>query len=255
MTAGAQQLIPRRDLHEDREISPWRNWHANQRKGQVEDVKMLFVQPEPVVIAARLPTLELHHEFDALRCARRGDAEQILNVDDPESTNLHVMARQLGTGANQNRFGALPYFDGVVGDQPMSAHDQVQRAFALADAALSDNEDAEAENVQKNAVQQLSDNEAFFENRRHFRDRDGGRDQCSQYRKITALGFEDDFAEHTESTRDQNAWHLVVLAHLAHRVGAIVRVEALEIADLTVAEHEHTPFAQVFVEACEREAG
>src|SRR5687767_13573926 len=94
MTAGAQQLIPRRDLHEDREISPWRNWHANQRKGQVEDVKTLFVQPEPVVIAARLPTLELHHEFDALRCARRGDAEQILNVDDPESTNLHVMARR-----------------------------------------------------------------------------------------------------------------------------------------------------------------
>ena len=48
--------------------------------------------------------------------------------------------------------GAAPDFDGVVGDQPVAADDQVERALALADAALAGDQDAEAEDVHQHGV-------------------------------------------------------------------------------------------------------
>ena len=75
------------------------------------------------------------------------DAEQILDVDDAEPAQLHVVARQLRTGADEDRFRSAPDLDGVVGDQAMAADDQIERALALADAALPDDQHAEAEDV------------------------------------------------------------------------------------------------------------
>ena len=69
----------------------------------------------------------------------------------PEPAQLHVMARQLGAGADENRLGAPAYLDRVVGDQPVAADDQVERALALADAALSGDEHAEPEDVDQHA--------------------------------------------------------------------------------------------------------
>ena len=184
-----------------------------------------------------------------------GDAEQILNIDDAEPANLHVMPRQLGARADENRFGAAPHLDGVVGHEPMAAHDQIERALALPDAALAHDEHAEAEDVQQHAVQQLADDEAVLENRRHLRHRHGRRHQRPQHRQVAALGFENHLAEHPKAAGDQDARHFVVLAHLAHRVGAVGRVQALEIAHLAVAEHEHASLAEVLVKAREREAG
>ena len=112
-----------------------------------EDLVELVVEAEPLVLARRIPAFELHDQLDALRRARRGDAEQILDVDHAEAAQLHVMARELGTGADEDRLGAAADFDRVVGDQTMAADDQVERALALADAALADDEHAQAEDV------------------------------------------------------------------------------------------------------------
>ena len=115
---------------------------------------------------------------------------------------------------------------------------EVQRAFALSDPALADDEDAEAENVEQHAMQQLAHDEAVLENGGDLRNGDRRRHQRAEHRKVAALRLEDDFAEHPKAAGDQNARHFVVLAHLAHRVGAIGGIQAFEIADLAVAEHQ-----------------
>ena len=74
-----------------------------------------------------------------------------------------------------NRLGAPPHLDGVVGHQAMAAPHQVERALALADAALADEEHAEAEDVEQHAVDDLADGEAVLEQRRELADRGGGR--------------------------------------------------------------------------------
>ena len=119
---------------------------------QAEDLVELVVEPEPLVLARRIPALELHDQLDALRRPRRRDAEQVLDVDDAEPAQLHVVPRQLRAGADQDRLGAAPDFDRVVGDQPVAADDQVERALALADAALADDQHAEAEDVHQHGV-------------------------------------------------------------------------------------------------------
>ena len=48
----------------------------------------------------------------------------------------------------------------------MAANDQIERALALADAALARDEDAEAEDVHQHAVANLARRQAVFENRR-----------------------------------------------------------------------------------------
>ena len=46
----------------------------------------------------------------------------------------------------------LADLDDVVGDQAVAAHDQVERRLALADAALAEQQDADAEHVDQHAV-------------------------------------------------------------------------------------------------------
>ena len=121
------------------------------RHPQSEDLEELVVQAEALIFPVRIPPFKLHDELDALRGSRRRDAEQILDVDHPEAAQLHVMPRQIRTGPDQDRLGSAADVDRVVGDQPMPADDQVEGALALADAALADDQHAEAENVHQHA--------------------------------------------------------------------------------------------------------
>ena len=60
-----------------------------------------------------------------------------LTLIDAEAAQFHVMARQLRARADEDRLGPAPDFDGVVGDETVAADDQIERALALADAALA----------------------------------------------------------------------------------------------------------------------
>src|SRR5687767_13704257 len=148
MSARAEQLIARRDFDEDGEVTPGRNGHTDEWQRQIQDVVPFFVETEPVVVTPRFPSLELHNQLDALRRARRGDAKQVLDIDHTQAADLHVMARQLRARADQNGLGAPPHFHGVVGHETMAANNQIERALALTDTALTDDQHAESKNVE-----------------------------------------------------------------------------------------------------------
>ena len=152
LAARAQQLVPRRDLDQDRDVAPGRHRHPDHRDAHAEQLVVALVEAEPIVLAAVLPALELHDELDALRRARRRDAEQVLHVDQAEPADLHVMPRQLRAAAEHERLRPAPQLHGVVGDEPVAADDEIERALALADAALPDDQHAEAEDVHQHAV-------------------------------------------------------------------------------------------------------
>ena len=150
--AGAQQLVARRHLDQDGDVAARGHRHADHRDPDAQHVVARIVEAEAIVLAARLPALELHDQLDPLRRPGRRDAEEILDVDQAEAADLHVMAGQLGTGAEHERLGAAAQLHRVVGDEPVAADDEVERALALADAALADDEHAQAEDVHQHAV-------------------------------------------------------------------------------------------------------
>jgi hypothetical protein len=202
----------------------------------------------------RIPPLELHHQLHPLRCARRGDAEQIADVDDAEPAHLHMVPRQVGAGANQVALAAQPYFDSIVGDQPVAAYDQIERALALADAAVAGNQHAEAQNVDEHAVHDLADGQRVLQQRTDLGDGDRCGDGGTDQRHMVALAGGQQFRRRLPAAGDQHAGDVVRERRRQH-ADARRAVQAFEIPHLALAEDEDAARLQVFVETGEGEAG
>src|SRR5262249_582635 len=96
---------------------------------------------------------EPHHDVDLLSFTNRGDAEEIFDVQNAETADLDVVAKQIGRRAeNEARRTPIAPHD-VVGDQAMPAQPEVDGAFAFADAAFAQHEQAEAKQVDEDGVQ------------------------------------------------------------------------------------------------------
>ena len=93
-----------------------------------------LLDAEPVVLLLFVPLDELDDELDLLGVAHRRDTEQVLDVDDAEAANLHVVLDDLGAAAVDHVGRPLADLDDVVGDEAMAAQHQVERRLALADA-------------------------------------------------------------------------------------------------------------------------
>jgi hypothetical protein len=253
VTARPEQLVARRDFDEDRNVAAGRHRHADQRHAQPEDLVEHIVQPKPLVLARRIPSFELHDQLDPLRRSRRRDAEQFFDVDDAESAQLHVMAGQLRTGADQDRLLPAAHFDRVVGHQSMAADNEIQRAFALADAALARNQHAQPEDVHQHGVQNGSLGERILENRAQLRDRGRRRRGGFQQRHARPLRLDHELHRRCKSARYQDA-------RKVEREGEPERghprgdVEALQVPDFALAEDQDPSALQVLVETGQREA-
>ena len=204
---------------------------------------------------AGIPAFELDHQLDALRRARRRDAEQVLDVDHADAAQFHVVARQLGTRADEDRFGPPADFDRVVRHEPVSANDQVERAFALADAALADDQDAEPEDVHQHRVHHRALGQRVFEDGRQLGDR-GRRGHR------TSAAPAGPSASATSATSGGGVKPPVISTQGKSSVSARReraepgrRVEALEIADLALAENQHAARPQILVETGEGQPG
>jgi hypothetical protein len=164
------------------------------------------------------------------------------------------MAGQLRARADDDRFRSAPHFDGIVRDEAMAADDQVERAFALADAALADDQHAEAEDVDQHAVNDFAVREAILEHRGQLADRRRGRHRRPQNWHVGALALRDHFRRDLRAAGDQQA-RQVRGETLGERFAARRGIEALEKAHLAFAEQQDAAGLQVFMEPREREAG
>ncbi len=75
------------------------------------------------------------------------------NVDQPDAANLHVVPLQLVPAADEDVAAAPARDDQIVGDEAVAALDEVEHALRLADAALADEQEPDAEHVGERAVE------------------------------------------------------------------------------------------------------
>src|SRR5581483_4676532 len=159
-----------------------------------------------------------------------------------------------GTGSDQDRFLPPANLHGVVGDQAMTADDQIERALALADTALADDQYAEAQDVHQHRVDDRALGQRVLEQRPELRDGRRRHDRRFQQRQPRALRFGDELGRRRETAGDDDARE-VEREREPQRVGACGGVEAFEIPDLAFAEDQDASRLQILVEAGQRQAG
>ncbi len=115
-------------------------------------VVSFLLDPQAFVVGGLRPERQADFDFDALLQTDRPDAEQFLDIDNPDPANLHMVTEQFGTGADDDIRRRPGDLDHIVGDQPMSALDQIERDLGLADAGFAGVKQADAVNVDQGTV-------------------------------------------------------------------------------------------------------
>jgi hypothetical protein len=156
--------------------------------------------------------------------------------------------------SHQERVGPRPQLHGVVRDQPVSADDQIQRALALADAALADDQHAEPEDVHQHAMDDGTWGQVDVERVGQPVHQQRRRGAGFHDGKPGAIGFSQHFGRGMKTGGDDEARD-GVRKHLADDRDTLLVAERLEEPDLALAEDEHTSFAQVLVEPGEGQSG
>ena len=99
---------------------------------------------------------EVDDEVDRFGVADRHDAEQLLDGDEAQPSDLHEAADLLGSLAHEVLVAHAVDLDDVVGDEAMAAVDQLERALALARTRVTQDQHADREDVEQVAVQDLA---------------------------------------------------------------------------------------------------
>src|SRR5438093_5421330 len=85
----AQQVIHRDDLTHHREVLPRVERHGDERQRDLQHLGGLAVEPGAIVLARRIPVLELDDHLDRLLLPRGAAAEQRADVDEPHAPDFH----------------------------------------------------------------------------------------------------------------------------------------------------------------------
>ncbi len=107
--------------------------------------------PDPVVDLVGIPFLELHDELDLLAVPDGADAEQMRHIDDSQPPDLHVVTDDLACSGSQEDVPAhAADLHRIVRHEPVAPLDQLEGRLALADAAVSHDQDADPEHLDQN---------------------------------------------------------------------------------------------------------
>ena len=131
---------------------------------------------------------------------------------------------------------AVVALDHVVGDQAVAAHHELERALALADAALAEQEHADLEHVDEHAVDARARREPFVEQRVEARDGRRRALRADDQRRAGALRLGDErrAADRPRGSRDTSD-SAEREQELRAASSAPRRIERLEVAELGLA--------------------
>ena len=128
----------------------------------------------------------------------------------------------------------------VVGDEAVPAIDEVERAFALADAAVAEEKHADAIDVEEAGVQRDFRRHRLFEKVRRSSDGDRGERRGREERDGALLALLFELIEWRDALRDYETRH-VERGDIAHALLAKPRRKTLQIFRLRLADDLDAP--------------
>src|SRR5580765_7468040 len=164
------------------------------------------------------------------------------------------MPSEFGARPDQNSLGPAADLDGVVRDEAMPAHDEIERTLALPDPAFADDEHPETQDVHEHSMRDHSLRKGVFENRRQLRK--GRRRRGSRLEEWQAGAFSLDrqFRRWRKAARDEHAWE-VEREGESQRLNPGSRHQMFEVPDFAFTEHQHAARTQVFLKSSKRQSG
>ena len=117
-----------------------------------QDVDGLALQTHTVVVLALLPGLHLDDHIDLLGILDRADTVHAAHVDDADAAQLDEVADVVGGGAHQGLGGHAANLHRVVGDETVTALNQLHSGLALTDAAVAHQQHAFAVHLHQHTV-------------------------------------------------------------------------------------------------------
>src|SRR5438105_5008873 len=247
-----QQVVARGDFDDGGQVAARAHRDDEQRHFGIQDAVLLLLDAEAVVLDPVVPFDQLDHHLHLLAIADGRAAEQVLDVDDPDAANLHVVLDDLGGAAVDGPALSLLQVDDVVGHQAVPAGDQVERQLALADSALPQDEHADADHVDEHAVHRRAGGERFLEEALHVVDERAGEVAGAQERDARVVRLALDHVVDGQVLGDDEAGDRQP-EEIAHARLRFARLERREVAHLRIAEHLQAVLVDVLGESAQRE--
>src|SRR3990167_536428 len=117
-----------------------------------KNIMHLLINAEAVILFLGIPLHQLDHDLDQLLIADGCHTEEIVNIEDSQSANFHVMFNNLGTHSVENIGGLLFNFNHIVCNQSVPPKDEIECAFAFADTAATDDEHTDGEDIDQHTM-------------------------------------------------------------------------------------------------------
>ncbi len=112
-----------------------------------------FFHAQSVEFLLVVPLAQTHDQIDLLSLADGSNPEELANVEYAQTSNLDVMSKKV-RGATEDDPGWPPVAaDDVIGDQPVTAHHELERALAFADPAFALEQNADPVDIHEHPVQ------------------------------------------------------------------------------------------------------
>src|SRR5882762_6631606 len=249
-----EQVVPGGDLDDGDQVAARAHRHDEQRHLGVQHAVLLLLDTEPVVLDPVVPLDQLHHHLDLLAVPHRRHAEQVLDVDDADPADLHVVLDDLRAAPVDRAALPLLQVHDVVRDQAVAAGDQVEGQLALADAALPQDEDTHADHVDEHSVDRGAGGERLLQELLDVVDEGAGEVAGAQERNPRVGGLALDPVIHRQVLGHHQACD-GELEEIADALERRVMPERRQVADLGVSEDLQAVLVDVLGEAAEREPG
>src|SRR6267378_1863791 len=151
-TGVAKEMIERNDLGDDCDVLPGVEEYGDLRKLHLEHSGRLDIETGSLYNCILIPLLELHDDLDALLLANGANTEDSRNVDQTDTTNLHVVPLHLVSATDQHIVAALADDNQIVRNKPVSPLHEIEDALRFTNSAHTREEETDSENVCEGAV-------------------------------------------------------------------------------------------------------
>ena len=109
-----------------------------------------------------LPFDEFYDQIDFFTLADSSDTEQMLDVNDSQAPDFHVVMQQVIPLAEKNRREFQANLDNIIGNQSVSANDKVKSTFTLAYTTLAEQKHTDPQHIDEDAVNVGLRQQTFF---------------------------------------------------------------------------------------------